>query len=159
MHFASDLLTTEKRKRIAVHIFEASGNGAPGMHFWRMVKADSTLAPFFELGKDVFGQEYNPGRTADELVFLRPGSRSYQQKHSSTIRRSNRERIILRGQWRVIGGAESQLVQVELPAAIRIANENGKGPEAEVGVLTDLVETGAVSRKGRRMSGGHYLEV
>src|SRR5260370_29224254 len=25
MHFASNLLTTEKRKRIAVHIFEASG--------------------------------------------------------------------------------------------------------------------------------------
>jgi len=42
---------------------------------------------------------------------------------------------------------------------MRIANENGKGPEAKVGVLTDLVETAAMSRKGRRMSRGHYPEV
>jgi hypothetical protein len=158
MHFASHLLTTEKRKRIAVHIFESGGNGAPGTHFWWMVKADSTLAPFFELGTDVFGQEDNPGRTADELEFLRFGSRSYQQKHSGTIRRSNCERMILRCQWRAVGGAESQLIQVELPAAIRITNENGKGSQAKVGILTVLVETAAVSRKGRRMRRTHSPE-
>jgi hypothetical protein len=70
LHFASDLLATEKRKRIAVHVFEGRGNGAPGMRLRRTVKTDATLAPFLELGKHVFGQKDNPGGRADEFVFV-----------------------------------------------------------------------------------------
>src|SRR6516162_8294502 len=70
LYFLSDLLATEKRKRVAVRVFEGRGNGAPGMRFWRMVKTDASLAPFLELGKHVFGLKDNPGGRADEFVFV-----------------------------------------------------------------------------------------
>src|SRR5947207_5507924 len=122
------------------------------MHFWRMVKAHATLAPLLELGKDVLGQKDNPRGTADEFVFLRFGSRSYQQKHGCAIRRSNCQRPVRRGQRHVRGQTESQLVQVKLPAAIRIANENGKGSETKVGILTVRVKATPACRYGRRKS-------
>src|ERR1043166_6327501 len=77
LHFTRDFRATEKRKRITIHVFEGSRDGAPRLSCWPMMKADATLAPFLELGKDVFGQEDNSRGTADEFVFFRFGSRSY----------------------------------------------------------------------------------
>jgi hypothetical protein len=73
LHFAGYVLATEQRKHISVQVFKGGGNGAPGMHPRRMAKADAAPAPFLEFGKDVFGQKYDPGRSADEVVFLGAG--------------------------------------------------------------------------------------
>lgn len=135
LDFASDLFATEKGKGIPVHIFEASGGGARWLQLGRMMKADPALAPFLELGEDVFRQEDDPSGTANELVFVRVRHRSHQQKHGSAIGRSDSQRAVGRLQRGVRGQSESQLIQVESPAAILIANENGNASEADVVVL------------------------
>src|SRR5262249_17570559 len=76
LNFARDLLVTQKRKRISVHIFEGCRDGAPGLRLRWMMKADPALAPFFELGNDIFGQENNFSGPANELVLFRAGLRS-----------------------------------------------------------------------------------
>ena len=70
LNFASDFLITEKRKRVSVQIFEACGDGAPGLYLRRMVEPDAALAPRLKLGKDVFSQEDDLRGAADEFVFF-----------------------------------------------------------------------------------------
>ena len=53
------------------------------------------------------------------------------------------------------GQAESQLIQVKAPASLFVANENGNGSEAEVGIVAIRVKTAPVRKQGRRVSSGH----
>src|SRR5437868_33694 len=85
LNFASDFLITEKRKRVSVQIFEACGDGAPGLYLRRMVEPDAALAPRLKLGKDVFSQEDDLRGAADEFVFFRPWFGSHQGKHGRAI--------------------------------------------------------------------------
>src|SRR5712691_10995579 len=47
----------EKRKQIPVHIFEASGDRAPRLRLWGVMKANTTPAPFLEFCEDILRQE------------------------------------------------------------------------------------------------------
>src|SRR6267154_6777996 len=120
-----------------------------------MVKTHAAAAPFLELGEDVFGQEDDLSRAADKLVFIGAGFRSNEREHSGAIGRSDGERIFDGRERDVKGQAESQLIQVESPASLFVANENGNGSEAEVGVVAIRVKTAPVRKHGRRVSSGH----
>ena len=113
-----------------------------------MVKAHAVSAPFFELGEDVFGQEDDLSRAADKLVFIGAGFRSNEREHSGAIRGSDGERIFGGRERDVKSQAESQLIQVELPASLFVANENGNGSETEVGVVAIRVKTAPVRKQG-----------
>ena len=54
-----------------------------------MLEADAALAPFFELGEDIFGQEINLSGPANELVFFRIGLRGDKRQQGSAVRRSD----------------------------------------------------------------------
>src|SRR5215467_5000395 len=158
-YFTGDFRAAEKRKRVAVLILETGGNGSPGMPLRRMVEWDAALAPFFIFGNDVFGQENDSRGPADELVFFGTGWRCHQQEHSCAIRGSDRQRAVRRKERHFVGESETQPIQVELPAALRVAYENGIGSQTKVGILTVRGETAAVNGKGRRMRGGHSPRV
>ncbi len=120
-----------------------------------MVKTHAVAAPFFELGDYVFGQEDDLSRTADKLVFIGAGLRSNEREYSGAIGRSDGEGIFDGGERDIKGQAESQLIQIELPAAFFVANENGNGSQSEVGVVAIRVKTAPVGKEGRRVSSGH----
>jgi hypothetical protein len=120
-----------------------------------MVKTHAAAAPFFELGEDVFGQEDDLSRTADKLVFIGAGFGSNEREHSGAIWGSDGERIFDGRERDIKGQAESQLIQVESPASLFVANENGNGSEPEVGVVAIRVKTAPVRKQGRRVSSGH----
>ncbi len=151
-----DGVGTQKRERVSIQVFEASGDCAPGLHLRRMVKTHAVPAPFLELGEDVFGQEDDLSRAADKLVFIGVGFRNNEREHSRAIRGSNGKRIFDGWERDIKGQAKSQLIQVESPASLFVANENGKGSEAEVGIVAIRVKTAPVREpraKGEQPSG------
>jgi hypothetical protein len=94
-------------------------------------------------------------RAADKLVFIGAGFRSNEREHSGAVWGSDGERIFHGRERDVKGQAESQLIQVESPASLLVANENGNGAEAEVRVVAIRVKTAPVRKQGRRVSSGH----
>src|SRR5882757_10341545 len=153
-----DGVITQKREGVSIQVFEGGGDCAPGLHLRRMVKTHAAAVPFLELGEDVFGQEDDLSRAADKLVFIGAGFRSNEREHSGAIGGSDGERIFERRERDVKGQAESQLIQVESPASPFVANENGNGSEAEVGVVAIRAKTAPVRKQGRRVSSGHQDE-
>ena len=79
----------------------------------RMAKANPALAPFAELGGDVFGNENNLRSPPDELVFFRSGFGGDQGKHSASIRRSDGYPALPRWKAGIKGQIKSELIQVE----------------------------------------------
>jgi len=148
LELAVDGVITQKRKGVSIQVFEASGDCTPGLHLRRMVKTNTAGAPFLELGEDVFGQEDDLSRAADKLAFIGAGFRSNEREHSSAIGGSDGERIFDGWERDIKGQAESQLIQVESPAALFVANENGNGSEAEVGVVAIRAKTAPVRKQG-----------
>src|SRR6266478_6138490 len=147
-----DGVITQKRKGVSIQVFEASGDCTPGLHLRRMVKTNTAGAPFLELGEDVFGQEDDLSRAADKLAFIGAGFRSNEREHSGAIGGSDGERIFDGWERDIKGQAESQLIHVESPASLLVANENGNGSEAEVGVVAIRAKTAPVGKQGRRVS-------
>ena len=146
--FLSHFVRGQKRERVPIHICEGCGHRASRLHLRQMVKADAALAPFFELGKDILGQEHNPSGPANEFIFFRFALRSYQLKHCRTIGRGNGEPAIARWKADVKGQAEAKLVQVKSQAAILIANENANSVKPEVRVTSVRVKTASVRPVG-----------
>src|SRR5713101_3549115 len=158
LELAVDGIITQKRKGVSIRVFEGGGDSAPGLHLRRMVKTHAAPAPFLELGEDVFGQEDDLSRAADKLVFIGVGFRSNEREHSGAIRGSDGERIFDGRERDIKGQPESQLIQVESPAALFVADENGNGSEAKVRVVAIRAKTAPVRKQGRRVSSGHQDE-
>src|SRR5712671_1805586 len=150
-----DGVITQKREGVSIQVLEGSRDCAPGLNLRRMVKTHVAGAPFLELGEDVFGQEDDLSRAADKLVFIGVGFRSNEREHSGAIGGSDGEGIFDRRERDINSQAESQLIQVEAPASLFVAYENGNGSEAEVGVVAIRVKTAPVRKQGRRVSSSH----
>src|SRR5882724_3194757 len=152
LELAVDRVITQKREGVSIQVFEGGGDSAPGLHLRRMMKTHAAPVPFLELGEHVFGQEDDLSRAADKLVFIGVGFRSNEREHSGAIGGSDGERIFDGRERDIKGQAESQLIQVESPASLFVANENGNGSEAEVGVVAIRAKTAPVRKQGRRVS-------
>src|SRR5258708_288996 len=146
LNLAVDRVITQKREGVSIGVFKSGRDCAPRLHLRRMVKTHALLAPFLELGEDVFGQEDDLSRAADKLVFIGAGFRSNEREHGGAIGGSDGERIFDGPERNIKGQAESQLIQVESPAALLVANENGNGSEAEVGVVAIRLKTAPVRK-------------
>jgi len=91
--------------------------------------------PFLKLGGDVFGNENNLRRAANELVLLGVGLGSDEREDRAAIGRGDGDPTVARLKACIEGQMESELIQVEAQAAILIANENVNAMETEVQVL------------------------
>jgi len=157
LNLAVDCIIRQKRERVSVRVFEAGRDRAPGLRLRRMVKSDAATVPFLEFRKDIFGLEDDLSRTADECAFLGTGFRSDERKHGGAIGRSDSERTACGLQGRVRDQAESQLIQVESPASLLVANENRNRAETQIGIIAIRLKlkTGPERKHWRRVSGSH----
>src|SRR5689334_125817 len=155
LDLAVDCVIRQKRERISIRVFEAGRDRAPGLRLRRVVKSDAATVPFLEFRKDIFGQEDNLSRAADELVFLGAGFRNDEREHRGAIGWSDSERTAGGRKGGVQDKAESQLIQVESPASLLVANENSNRAESEIGITPIRLKTGPVRKHRRRVSGSH----
>ena len=89
-----------------------------------MTESNPALAPFAELGGDIFGDKNNLCGPANELVLCRIGIRRDQRQHRRAIRRRDRYPALAGLQAGVKCQIETQLIQVEPQASILIAHIN-----------------------------------
>ena len=99
-----------------------------------MAKPYSTVAPFVELGQDIFGNEHNLRGPPDELAFLRAGLGCDQHEHRRTVGRGDGYPTATGSKLGVEGQVESKLVQIESKAAILIADVDVDGVDSQVGL-------------------------
>src|SRR5262249_39985107 len=102
----------------------------------RLVKTNSSLAPFLEFGSDIFGDKDNLRRATNQLVFLRCGLGSDEREDGSAVRRRDREPAIAGLKADVKGDLESKLVAIETQAPLLIAHEDVDAMDAKVLVAT-----------------------
>ena len=100
-----------------------------------IAKVNSALAPFAELGNDVFGQEDDGRGPPDQLVVFRIGIGCDQPQHRGAVRRRDRYQAVTRLKAGVQSQIESELIPVEFQAAILISDKNVDRVNAQVGVL------------------------
>ena len=80
----------------------------------RMLEADAADAPFFEFPNNVFSEESDLSRPADEPAFFRSRRRRNQREHSGAIGRSNRNPPVTGRKISLEGEGESKQISVEL---------------------------------------------
>jgi len=78
-----------------------------------MVKANSALTPFVELGSDIFSKKENLVVTPDEFVFLGVGLRRDECEICATIRRRNFDPPVAGFKAMIHHQSETKLVQVK----------------------------------------------
>src|SRR5439155_5505415 len=77
----------------------------------------------------------------------------------SAIGGSNRERSAAGLKWGIQDKAKSQLIQIESPTSLAVANEHGNRAEAEIGINAVRLKTARASKHGRRVSGSHRASI
>src|SRR5712671_851980 len=109
-----------------------------------MTEAHSSLAPFAKLGSDIFCNENNRRRPADELVLWGIGIGRNQGKHRRPVGWCNRYPSLAGRKASIKSQMESELVQVEAQASILISNEYIDSMDTEVRFVSIEVKTGLV---------------
>src|SRR5208283_1614980 len=107
------LIETRQPKRISVHIFKSRESSAPSRFLWWRRKANSTLAPFVELGSDIFSEKESLAVPPNQFVFLGVGLRGDEGEVRFTIRRRNFYPPVARVGALIHDQTETELVQVE----------------------------------------------
>jgi hypothetical protein len=97
-----------------------------------VAKADSAFLPLAELAEDVFGDEDDLGRPADELVLRGVGPGRDEGENGGAVGRGDRDPALARLDAGVEGQLEPELVEVEAQAAILVADEDPDGVDPEV---------------------------
>src|SRR5262245_35719912 len=98
----------------------------------RMMKTNSALTPLLIYGIDVFSDENNLPRPANQLIFFGAGRRSDKRKDRAAVRRPDRYPSAATFKAVINEQTESELVQVESQASILIADENRGEKYAQV---------------------------
>jgi hypothetical protein len=83
------LVESGQAKRIAVRVFKAREDAAPRGVLRRKLKTHSALAPFLELGVDVFRKKENPAVSANQFPCFGIWLGSDQRQGRGAIRRRN----------------------------------------------------------------------
>jgi hypothetical protein len=97
------------------------------------LKPNPARAPFVKLGRNIFGDEDDLRRPADECVVFRVGLGCDQRKHGAAVGRSNRHPALTRSKADITDQTESKLVQVKSQTLILIANKDVNSVDAEMG--------------------------
>lgn len=96
------------------------------------VKADAALGPFLKFSYDIFSDEHDVGRTADELVFGSGWFRNDEGENRGTVGRSNSDEAFAGLQLGVVGEVKAELVNKEADATVVVAHEDVDALDAEV---------------------------
>jgi hypothetical protein len=89
-----------------------------------MAEANSAVAPLAEFVNHIFGNEDDPRRPADQLVFRRVRRGLYEREHRSAVARRHRDPTLTRLKTGIKCQFESKLINVESQAAFLIPYEN-----------------------------------
>jgi len=111
----------------------------------RGMKADTPPGPFLKFAENVFGDEHDVCRAADEFVFGRFGLRDDKRENGGTVGRRDGDETFAGLEFGVVGEMEAELVHEEANAAVVVADEDVDALDAQVGVL----------RSGGSRAGGH----
>ncbi len=98
-----------------------------------VIKADPAEGPLLIFRDDIFGDENDLRRTADEFVLERIGFGSDEGKNGGAVGRRYGDQAFAGLEAHVVGEVEAELVEVEAEAAVKIADEDLGGVDAEVG--------------------------
>jgi hypothetical protein len=98
-----------------------------------VIEADAAEGPLLIFRDDIFGDEDDLRGTADEFVLHGIGLRGDEREDGGTVGRSYGDQAFAGLELDVVGEVEAELVEVEAKAAIKIADEDLGGMDAEVG--------------------------
>jgi hypothetical protein len=144
---ACEFIEAGKPERVSVHIFKSRERSAPlGFLGWKL-KANSVIAPFGELGVDIFGNEIDLRVASDEFLCRRVRHRQGKRETRAAIRRRNLDPPPTRFEAFIHHKPETKLVDVESQASFLIANEDHDEMETEIRVLPIEAQKGPVNPK------------
>lgn len=99
------------------------------------LEGHAAAGPFAKLGEHIFGDEGDLRMTANELELVGAGFGSEQGEICRAVGRGDSNKGATGLDARVEDELEAEAVHVEVQAAVEIANEDGDGLKAEVGVV------------------------
>jgi len=97
-----------------------------------VIEADASLGPFLVFGEDVFGDESEARRAADEFEVERVGLGRDKREDGLAVRRGYGDEAFAGLQFGVVSEVEAELVDVEAEAAVLVADVDVDGVDAEV---------------------------
>jgi hypothetical protein len=142
--FPAHIVEAHKRKGVPIHILEGGEHSAPDRGPRRMMKMNPALTPLLIHGIDIFGDENDLSRPANQIIFFRAWLRRDKRNNRAAIRRRHRYPAATAFKAVISNQVESKLIQVELQASILIANENRGEENAQVGRLAIQAQRGPI---------------
>ncbi len=94
------------------------------------MEADAAFGPFLVFSEDVFGDEGDARRAADELEVEGVGLGSDEREDGLTVGRGDGDEAFAGLEFGVVGEVEAELVHVEAEAAVLVADVDGDGVDA-----------------------------
>jgi len=118
------LVESSQPKRIPIYVLETGEDPTPRWLLRWKQKSDSTFAPFFVFGVDVFGEKENPAVAANQVVVRRVGLGSDESQVRAAIGRGYLDPSFARLKAVIHHQPESKLINIESQAAVLIAYEH-----------------------------------
>ena len=114
------------------------------------VELYAAFAPFPEFGDDVFGDESDVSRLADEFHGFRVWLGSYESEIGRAIGRADGYPARTGLDAGVEDKVEAKLIEIESEAAVQVTDINGDGLKTKVGIAAVEANRGAVCPFERR---------
>src|SRR5580704_13346477 len=149
-NLATQFVEANERKCVSVHIFESGENAAPNgitrvflrriltgssahrmpiilnaPQTWRIQKVNTAPNPFLELRGDIFGNESNVGRPANELRFPRARFRDSKDQQRGAVGRSDGHPTIALLKAGIERDIKAELRYVEIETLLVITHIDG----------------------------------
>ena len=138
LDLAGELVSADQLEAVAVHVLETSKGDSEDGLLRRLVKAHAVLLLELVGGVDVLREEADLRVATDETVFVGAGFRSDKREDGLTIGRGDGDPTAIVGEADIGENAETKLLDVEIEAAVVIADVDGGLEDAQVGVFRAL---------------------
>jgi hypothetical protein len=153
-HAPSEFVESGEAEGVAVGVFEAGVDSAPGRDLRWVAELNATGAPFVIFAGDVFRDEPDESIMLDERIKIHPGSGKGQADVSIAVGRSDFNPSISVWKSVVNRHVEPELVGVETEASIKVVHEDDDEMQAEIGILTVNAKKRPFNAK-RKFLGSH----
>jgi hypothetical protein len=134
LRFLTYFVEAYQHKGVPVSIFKTRELSSPFRCMKRMMKLNSSISPFLELDKHVFGDKDNLLGPANEIVFFRAGLGSDERKDCRAVGRCNRYPSFAGSIVVISDETEPELVHEESQASILMTNKDRYMLNAAVGL-------------------------
>ena len=143
LDLAGKVVGADQFKTVAVDVLETGERDPEDGLLGRLVKAHTESQPELIGGVDVLGEEADLGVAADEAVLIGAGSGCDECEDGLAVGRRDRDPSAVVGGVDVGEDTEAKLVDVEVDAAVDVADVDGGFEDAEVRTLGALRAIGA----------------